>query len=376
MHYLCHNAVRPETPGARDGAVAIARALIARGANPNARFPWLHHGVNRPVLWGAVCATRSLPLAAVLLESGADPNDGVTLPIAASGGNIDALDLLHAHGADSNQPWATDGSATLYAILHWAAGPGGVVWLLEHGAHADQVFPATGETPLHVVAERWDVSLAEQLADRGADLTRRRADGRTPYAIAELSGNREVARWLLAHGAGDEMSSADRLAAACSRGESATASAMLAAQPELRAAIATAYNAALIKAAERDDTRALETMLASGFDPNIADEEIGKTPLHAAAMEGWPSAVRILLAHGASPATRDWEFHAQPLVWAAEGSRAPERDGRDHAAVGRLLLDAGSPVDWQSGAEPAQAVLDILAEWQRLALTDARETAG
>ena len=374
--YLCHDSLRHDTSARRDGLVVIARRLIALGADPNARFPWLHHGVHRPVLWGATRVTRSLPLAALLLDSGADANDGVTLPLAAGSSDLDTLELLHAHGADANQPWATDGSATLYAILHWAAGQDGVRWLLDHGADPDPVFAANGETPIHVVAKQWDVPLAELLANRGADITRRRADGRTPYAIAELSGNREVARWLLAHGARDDLSSADRLVAACSRGDSTTASAMLAAQPELRAAVATAYNAVLIAAAERDDTRALETMLASGFDPNIGDEEIGKTPLHAAAMEGWPDAVRILLAHGASPSARDKEFHGTPLVWAAEGSRAPARDGRDHAAVGRLLLAAGSPADWQSGEEPAQAVLDILAEWQRRALANPAETAG
>jgi ankyrin repeat protein len=331
--------------------------------------------VHRPVLWGATRVTRVLPLAALLLEAGADPNDGVTLPIAAGADDLETLELLHAHGASANQPWATDGSATLYAILPWAAGPDGIRWLLEHGADPDPVNAANGETPMHVVAKRWDAGLAELLATRGADINRRRADGRTPYAVAELSGNRDVAFWLLAHGAADDMSDVDRLVAACSRGDRAAADAMLAARPALQAGIGSAYNDMLIKAAERGDTRAIETMLACGFDPNIGDDEIGKTPLHAAAMEGWLEAVRVLLAHGASPAARDNEFHAQPLVWAAEGSRAPARAGRDHAAVGRLLLDAGSPVDWQSGAEPAQAVLDILAEWQRSALTDAPETA-
>ena len=243
--YLCHDSLRHDTSARRDGLVVIARRLIALGADPNARFPWLHHGVHRPVLWGATRVTRSLPLAALLLDSGADANDGVTLPLAAGSSDLDTLELLHAHGADANQPWATDGSATLYAILHWAAGQDGVRWLLDHGADPDPVFAANG-----------------------------------------------------------------------------------------------------------------------------------KTPLHAAAMEGWPDAVRILLAHGASPSARDKEFHGTPLVWAAEGSRAPARDGRDHAAVGRLLLAAGSPADWQSGEEPAQAVLDILAEWQRRALANPAETAG
>jgi hypothetical protein len=32
--------------------------------------------------------------------------------------------------------------------------------------------------------------------------------------------------------------------------------------------------------------------------------------------------------------------------------------------VGRLLLDAGSPVEWQAGAEPAESIVEIVNAWQ------------
>ena len=83
-------------------------------------------------------------------------------------------------------------------------------------------------------------------------------------------------------------------------------------------------------------------------------------------MEGWPEATRLLLEHGASVAVRDREFNAPPLIWAAEGSRG-SRPGRDHAAVGRLLLDAGSPLEWQTGAEPAEAIVEIVNAWRGVA---------
>ena len=94
-----------------------------------------------------------------------------------------------------------------------------------NGADPDPVFAPNGETPLHIVAASWDAALADALVERGADLTRPRADGRTPYALAELNGNREVAAWLLAQGARPEMSAVDRLVAACSRGDRSTADA-------------------------------------------------------------------------------------------------------------------------------------------------------
>jgi ankyrin repeat protein len=365
LHYLCHTSLEfgPATRG--DGLVAIARRLLSLGADPNTRFPWLHHGVRRPVLWGAVRVTRLLPLAQALLDAGADPNDGVTLPLAAGAGDIAALDLLHTYGADANQRWATDGASALYAILNWSDAPEGVRWLLDHGADPDPIFEQNGETPLHVVARRGDVDLATRLVRLGADATRPRADGRTPYAVARLSGNDAVAAWLAENGGGTELNDIDRFVAACSRGDRSAAESMVKARPELRAGIHPEHYGALYRAAERNDAKALEVMLACGFDPNHGDDEIGKTALHAAAMEGWPDAVRVLLAHGASVAARDREFHAQPLVWAAEGQRSHSPDGRDYGTVGRLLLAAGSPVEWEAGEEPSEGILDTIAEWRR-----------
>jgi ankyrin repeat protein len=240
-----------------------------------------------------------------------------------------------------------------------------VRWLLEHGADPDPVFAANGETPLHLAAQQWDVSLVEQLVERGADVSRRRNDGRTPYAVAALNGNRAVADWLLAHGAVDDLAPVDRLVAACTRGDRAAAESLLAAHPSLRDEIADAHYIALHLAAEQGDVATLALLLDCGFDPNRGDAEIGKTALHSAAMAGRPETVRLLLARGASVDTRDREFHGQPLVWAAEGSRSRGERPQDYAIVGRLLLDAGSPVEWQPGAEPSERILEVLEEWQR-----------
>jgi hypothetical protein len=81
-------------------------------------------------------------------------------------------------------------------------------------------------------------------------------------------------------------------------------------------------------------------------------------------MQGWTDAVRVLLAHGASVAVRDREFKAQPLIWAAEGSLSHRLPHRDHAGVGRLLLDAGSPLEWQQGEEPSEAIVEVVNAWR------------
>lgn len=364
--YACHSAVHGIT-GRDESLAAIARRLIELGADPDARFPWLHHGVRRPVLWGATRVTRSLPLARTLLELGATPDDGVTLTLAASAGDTAALELLHEFGANPDAPWATDGSTPLYAILCFGGHVSGATWLATHGADPDIVFPATGETPLHAAARTGDAALVELLVAGGADVSRRNLAGRTAYAEAELVNNRAVADWLLAHGAADEMAPVDRLVAACSRGDRAAAMAFHAADPGLPSQYTEGHYAALYLAAERADLPALDALLSAGFDPNHGDESMGMTALHKAAMAGKVESVRLLLAHGGSVTQQDREFHATALICAAEGARShPEADpavGTDYGAVGRLLLDAGSPTDWDAGAEPSEGIREIVDGW-------------
>ena len=200
---------------------------------------------------------------------------------------------------------------------------------------------------------------------RGADVSRRRGDGRTPYAVAELNGNRAVADWLRAHGAADELAAGGPARRRLRARRSRRGGVAPAAHPSLRDEITDAHYVALHRAAEQGDVAALALLLDCGFDPNRGDAEIGKTALHSAAMAGQPDAVRVLLARGASPDTRDREFHGQPLVWAAEGRARTASERTTTPSVGRLLLDAGSPVEWQPGAEPSERILEILDEWQR-----------
>ena len=138
--YICHDSLRQGSGTDPGGLVAIARRLLELGTDPGTRFPWLHHGVRRPVLWGASRVVRLLPLVELLLQAGANPNDGVTLPLAAAAGDTATLELLVAHGADRNQPWASDGATTLYAVLHWATTP------TAKAVHAP-ILPSSGVPP-------------------------------------------------------------------------------------------------------------------------------------------------------------------------------------------------------------------------------------
>jgi ankyrin repeat protein len=367
--YVCHTFLQKDSPERAKGLVRIARELLRMGSNPNAEYDWnWHPELPRTALWGALIATGQPELAELLLKSGANPTDGVSTHIAAGSGNVAALELLYRFGVNVNG--IPGGVPPLAYILGWMRPDdiSGAKWLLEHGADPNLAWAQSGESPLHVAAQRLDVKTVELLVSHGADVNKRRPDGRTAHTLAALHGNDEVAAWLLRHGAKDELSRIDRFVAACTFGNKAQAGSLLKEHPNLRNELRPEHHLMMQTPAERGDAQTLETMLQFGFDPNVKDSN-GVEALHRASMGGHVEAVKVLLAKGASVNAVDGMFAATPLVWACEGWRHTSQNGADHVEVARLLLAAGSPREWVAPekAPDPEGTQDRLAELCRAA---------
>ena len=78
-------------------SVELARELLARGADPNATFTNEYGEMS--AIYGAAGVVHDPALTALLLEAGADPNDGESLYHATEATDPACLALLLEHGA-------------------------------------------------------------------------------------------------------------------------------------------------------------------------------------------------------------------------------------------------------------------------------------
>src|SRR5262249_22756368 len=139
------------------------------------------------------------------------------------------------------------------------------------------------------------------------------------YGLAVLHGNKEIANFLLAHGATEtRLSDIDSFAAACLGSDADRARSLLAKDPNLIEKLGDQRAELLQLAAERDKRDAIRLMNELGFDLNAVQRT---TALHHAAMSGHLEMTKLLIELGADPHIRDAEFNAEPLGWAEYGNQ-------------------------------------------------------
>ena len=373
---------------------AMVDALLDSGADPNRRSTWWAGGFHalysanaesaeRLIAAGAIldaCAAAHLDRLELLAQLIAeDPSrvherggDGQTpLHFARSRA---VADLLLASGADIDARDVDHRSTPAEWMLERAPGAGRFQlarYLVERGAHADIFLAAAlGFTERVRAMLTSDPELlelrtgqgryAEQPPGASQIYTWTIGDGRSPLEVAAQFAQHETLEAMLVFA-----NPLQRLRLAFRRGDEESVRALLREDPTLAASIARQEHRTMSDAAWEGDDKAVALMLDLGFDPRAAGHDSG-TALHCAAWAGSPATVATLLRHPDAPTLvriRDAHYGATPLGWCCHGSINGDTT-RDHAAVARLLLEAGAQLGVDT-EEASPAVEEVLASQSR-----------
>src|SRR5581483_680260 len=326
-----------------EGLLAVARLLIDAGADPTAqtsgaRAAWTPL---RCVIASANSGPSNRPLAELLLERGAIPNDHDLYLAGFAHDRHQLLLLLIAKTPSLAEvaeqalaaPVSNDDTESARMLLTAGADP--------HRYRDDEGQPV----PIvwAALAAGCGREFVELLLDQRADPNAAGADGRTPYQVATAGGQTELADLLRRHGAADTATSSDRFLSACRRADRPEAEQMLNAEPGLLERLSDEERAAIFRAAEHGDTAAVGLMLDLGFPLETRGDD-GGTALHAAAYNGSAETVRLLLARGADVEARDTTWNDTPLGWAVVGSgeRPRTNNAADWIETTRTLLEHGA----------------------------------
>lgn len=369
LHYLAASRFHRLAP---DGAARLERAarlLLERGADANAEY-FEPEFPDSPLtaLYLAAGVADNPAVVRVLLEAGANPNDGESIYHAAEHNHRECLELLARHGASLSARTTPWNNTPLYFLLGyresdagWESATEGARWLLEHGADPNVTSYDIEETPLHLAIRNGrGLPTITMLLEHGADPAAVRADGGTPYQLAVRYGQPVVAELLARRCNPADLSLADRFVGALMMGDGDRARAMLIDDPGLMRTLSDQDRAILVDAAIRNRLDAVRLMLSVGFDPGVRDE-LGATALHHAAWRGYREMVEVLIDADAPLDLRSTSYDATPLQWAAHGSLAGRASSdEEYGAVAAALVKAGAGTDGVAPEHASPAVAAAL----------------
>jgi hypothetical protein len=330
-------------PGFRDSLYACAKLLLEAGADPDQAVAsrWgsasISDASEHPLsaLYGASGQNHDPELTRLLLEAGANPNDGESLyhsleslvcarllleaGARASEANaiyrvldldsIDGLRLLLSRGADPNEP------AKGPPIADWGSP---LLWAIRRR-----------RSPAHIAA----------LLEAGADASARTPDGADAHTLALRFGLADVAALL---GPVEQPSHEERFIAACAQADEAAARRIQSQRPELPRALSETQLRLLPELAAQGCVEAVKVMVELGWPIAVLGGDWRASALNHAVFRGDAELTRYLLEHGAS--WREEHGHGDnacgTLSWASYNEPV---EGGDWLGCAEALVAHGMP---------------------------------
>ncbi len=338
-------------------SVEIAELLIAKGADVNDAYPAEPGSDNMlSALYGALGHADNMALSRWLLERGANPNDGESLYHSTELGHHVGLDMLLEFGAD---PTGTNAMLRAMDFNDHLA----VEKFLAHGSDPNEGFAGNDSredhvTALHQAARRMnDGRMARILLGAGAD-PHARFDGLTPYELARVYGNTDVAKEIERVAGPVELApEIDRLARIADgerlKGEFIDPAKL---PDELRQMVRAILH-------QPNVLDHLHRLIDAGLEWDRPDE-MGLPPVQVAGWEGLPDVMSYFLSLGPDLSHIN-DFGGTLLSTIVHGSEnCPERETRDHISCARMALEHGVALPRRApefAGEPDMAA--FLADW-------------
>lgn len=338
-------------PAFRPRLHACAAELLAAGADPNQRVGsrWPPASLQAPngthplsALCGAAGRNHDPELTRMLLAAGADPNDGESLYHALE--SRDCTRLLLEAGA------RVTGSNAMYRVLD-LDDVQALELLLAHGGDPNE--PGRGEWPrplLWALRRRRSPAHVAALLRAGADAGARTADGTDAATLARRLGQPAMAALL-----GTPVDTpVERFVAACTSADEARARSLQAEHPEWPAALPPALLRLLPELAAQGQSDAVRCMVRLGWPIATRGGDWDASALNQAVFRGDATLAGFLLAHGA-----DWtDMHGfgdnccGTLSWASCNIPATDGEPGDWLGCAQALLAHGMPGAQPDPAEP------------------------
>jgi ankyrin repeat protein len=314
LTHLCFSRYLRLDRARSDGFVRAAMALLEAGASANTGWYEMNHQP-RPeyesALYGAAGVAHHPDLTRLLLERGADPNDGEVAYHTPEGRENGALKVLVESGKLNDESLAT----MLLRKTDWHDDDG-IKYLLEQGADPNRM-GRWGKTALHnAILSDNALEIFEVLLAHGADPTlvaespersRPSSSGKSAVAMAARRGRGDLLELFERRGISIELHGVDRLIAACARNDAAGVHVIAQREPQLVSELLGEGGRLLAEFAGNGNTNGALQLLDLGVDANARYKEgdgyfdIAKnsTALHVAAWRARHATVRLLIERGA-----------------------------------------------------------------------------
>src|SRR6185503_2145114 len=231
LTYLCFSKYLRLDKDRSEGFVRAATALLQSGADANTGFYSEEHEPNpifESVLYGAAGVAHHDEMTKLLLDHGADPNDGETEYHAPEWFNNRPMELVVESGRLKPMGLTT----MLHRKLDWT-NLSGVIWLLDHGADPNQVSLWGARALDHSLNRDNPLVFIESLLDYGADPRLSTSDGINAFMRAAATGRSDALDLFRKRGFAFKLEDDFAFLEACATGQEMLAAKRVAEDPEV-----------------------------------------------------------------------------------------------------------------------------------------------